>query len=158
MNYLRALAAALLVLAMTAASAGQTMSAYTKRLHDESGKLVHFTTKQAAVIVLDFNIACPNRDGRFVPLINVLYTMAGMINAADEGLKGRIVVENRGKNVRVFRTYYPRKDGERPFSDMLMFEISEWNELHLHGIRKEAVLMFCTDYYGQPWELPAASR
>lgn len=153
MRFLRTIAA-LALLAVATGAAARQVSDYTKALHAKHGKLVHFTSTQAAAATLEFNIACPNSDGRFVPLANVIFTMAGMIDATN---RGGIVVENRGKALRVYRTYQPRANGGQ-YPDALLLELSEWQELRLHGIRKEAVLMFCTDYYGQPWELPAASR
>lgn len=119
-------------------------------LHEKYQKNLIPSSPQAMQIVSDFAIDCRSKDGRYLPLTNVLYTISAEINR----MGGRVeyFIENRGKQVRIYEQSYG-KDGRPMMNPRLKFEINEWNEIRSFGISLEAVRNSCFGSYGPIWEI-----
>jgi len=143
--------AAVLLLAVGGAVTAQTNAAYAKSLQDKYASRLIFKTPKARAIVNAFNIGCRRSDGRFVPLIRILY--ARMARTTAEKAWTVTYVDSRNQEVRIYDVVV-NKAGEmsRP---ILALAINQWGELHTFcGIRAEGVLNTCFGIYGPIWITP----
>ena len=111
---------------------------------------ISFSSAQAFDIVEDFEIECRSNDGRYLPLINVLYSQIESLTSGSNTVKMNVV--NHGEEVRIYETLVG-KDGPNS-KPVLDFEINEWHELHAVGFWMEAVLNSCYGTYGHIWVTP----
>jgi hypothetical protein len=120
-------------------------------LHSKYARHITYSSPRAAQIVKSFEIDCEAPDGRYVPLLNILYVS---IAAGEDKWQTKYHVENRGDNVRIIeKAYFP--DGRQMQGGGLKFEINQWGELTPHlGITTEAILNTCRGSYGPIWIIP----
>lgn len=112
---------------------------------------ITFSSPRAAQIVNSYNIDCKSNDGRYLPLINLLYTS---LAASGGKWKTKLFVENRGEEVRIYESGY-FLDGRKMEGGGVKFEINRWGELIPHlGITTEAILNACYGSYGRIWVTP----
>lgn len=147
MKKARALLVVATILAAGAARADQTNAQYIAKLRSTYGGRLHFESAEAERIVRSFNIDCRARDGRYLPLINVLYVRLSQSSSKTIWLETD--VQERGGEVRIVDTV--RGPKARPVSEV-SFEINKWGELRPIGITAEAVLNSCYGSYGPIWQ------
>lgn len=121
---------------------------YIASLHQKYFKNLISSSPQALGIVTNFSIDCRAQDGRYLPLINVLYATMPAIEKMGGEL--RYIIEKKGERVRIYDVAY--KNGKQVVAPSLRFEINEWGELRPHGITVEAILNSCFGSYGPIWE------
>lgn len=122
--------------------------AYIASLHEKYSNNLISSSPQALGIVANFSIDCRAQDGRYLPLINVLY--ATMASIEKMGGELRYIIESKGEQIRIYDVGY--KNGKQVVAPSLRFEINEWGELRPHGITVEAILNSCFGSYGPIWE------
>lgn len=124
-------------------------------LHSKYSKNVTYSSPRAEQIVKSFEIDCQAPDGRYVPLLNIMYAA---IAAGDGKWQTKYIVENRGGNVRIIeKAFY--LDGRPMQGGGVKFEINQWNELTPHlGITTEAILNTCLGSYGPIWVTPKQAK
>ena len=129
------------------ARARPTNAEYIANLRAKYGHRLHFQSAEAERIVRSFNINCRVPDGRYLPLINVLY--ARLAEATSDRMWQESFVQSRGGEVRVIDVL--RGPGLNSDEGQVSFEVDKWGELHVHGITTEAVLNTCFGSYGPIW-------
>jgi hypothetical protein len=127
---------------------GSSNDSYLKNLRAKYTHRIEYKNAQAASIVKQFNIDCKAKDGRFLPLTNVL--LAKLREADREEMWLQTIVDGRSGEVRIY-DYLKRKAGTATKPE-LIFEINKWGELVPHKIRTEALLNACYGTYGPIWE------
>ena len=124
--------------------------AYVALLHKKYFKNLIPSSSKALGLVTNFSIDCDAQDGRYLPLVNVLYATAASVEKMGGEL--RYIIENKGEQVRIYAV--PYKNGKQLMPPSLRFDINEWGELRPHGITVEAIRNSCFGSYGPIWEYP----
>lgn len=106
---------------------------------------VSYATEAARRVVADFNIACPQGDGRHIPLQNV---MIGWLSQSSRNLDASLRADSRGREVRIYSTLRNRKTGE-VLERALWARITEWDELYAENFGMPFVKSQC--YYDNSW-------
>lgn len=125
-------------------------SAYALDLRRQFGHRIHYRTDLSRQAVASFNIDCRSRDGRLLPLSNVILTKLASMSAEHAHLE--VEVDSRGEDVRVTDVLVDR-DG-REMHRTLAFEIDRWGELKVRNGRVQAVLNACHGGWGEIWVMP----
>jgi hypothetical protein len=125
-------------------------SAYALDLRRQFGHRIHYRTDLARHSVASFNIDCRSRDGRLLPLSNVILAKLASMSAEHAHLE--VEVDSRGEDVRVTDVLVDR-DG-REMHRTLAFEIDRWGELKVRNGRVQAVLNACHGGWGEIWVMP----
>lgn len=127
-------------------------SAYVEKLRAKYMSRITFQTPYAREAVMGFVIDCKAKDGRSLPLINV---MLAKLDSMDKKKtpKGDTIwlaerVDSRGE---VVRAYDQMVKNGHVIAETLVFEIDEWGSLHVKNIRAEAILNACYRGYGPIW-------
>lgn len=122
--------------------------AYIKSLREKFGSRIEYKSAEAAAIVNGFNINCKSKDGRYLPLRNVL--LAKLREASTKDVWMQTIIEGRAGEVRIY-DYLRNKTGKLT-SPELIFQISSRGELKPVQIRAEALMNACFGSYGPIWE------
>lgn len=110
---------------------------------------LNFASKEAEKAVLGFNIDCRAKDGRYVPLVNILLVNANTIKNFDMSF----YIKKIGGTTRIYSEL--RKDGKQVYEPSLSFEINEWGELRPYGgVTTSGLLSSCTGAHGKIWVAP----
>jgi len=129
---------------------------YILELRKKYASRIIYEDAYARKIAQDFDIDCKARDGRYLPLENVLLAT---ISAHDELLtKGKnssnnsftIRVVSRGDDVRVYDEAVIGGD----HISMVRFEINKWGEIRSPTHKLEATRNSCFGSYGPIWVVP----
>ena len=121
---------------------------YVNRLRAKYGPRLHFQSARAEEIVRSFNIPCNAPDGRYLPLINVLY--ARLAQARSDQTWEESYVMTRGGETRVVDAMRgPRS--QNADEGLLAIDINQWGELHTHGFSVEALMNACYGFDGPIW-------
>ena len=124
---------------------------YIAKLKRDYRNRIHFESAKAERIVRDFNIDCnaPQRNGHYLPLINLLYARLATTDREDMWME--TTVQERDGEVRIIDTLRNR---DKIIHSNVVFEINKWGDLHPMGsIRAEAVRNACFDSHGPIWLL-----
>jgi hypothetical protein len=119
---------------------------YVANLRVTYGKRLHFGSAEAERIVRSFNIDCRS-NGRYVPLINLLYARLAPMTTKTLWLES--YAQARGGEVRIVDIL--RGPAAHDTSERVSFEINKWGDLHPVGFTAEAVLNTCFGSYGPIW-------
>ncbi|WP_157667480.1 hypothetical protein [Comamonas serinivorans] len=137
------------------ATAGQGPDpSYVKRLQTKYGHRLEFSGAHSRQTVLDFNIDCRAKDGRYLPLENVLLAKLASLERNDMWLITK--VKSRGNDVWIYDQLM-RRDGKVVHSHVA-FEINHWGELRSPNGKLEALRNACFGSYGPIWKLPVATH
>lgn len=126
---------------------------YIQRLRERYGQRIEYENQAARDAVVDFDINCHSRDGRFLPLINIFLAKLAAVDNKRSHLT--ILVESRGGATRVRDRLM--NDG-RIVDDRVVFEINQWGELRSTNGKAEAVMNACFGSFGPIWKLPGSQR
>lgn len=126
----------------------QSNSMYIKGLEKDYGKRVHFESAKASQIVRNYNIDCKRNDGRFVPLIAVLYSRSSQLDDKDLWLE--TVVQEQGGEIRAIDILKGPK-AARGIEPSIALKIDKWGELYGVSIKSEAILSACSGLHGPIW-------
>lgn len=134
----------------TDAPGARPPASYGEALNKKFGSRLTYTSQFARQVVEGFDIDCKARDGRSLPLRNVLLAV---LKETDHYPKLWLTfrVEARGRTVRVYEVANTPKG---PDWEKVYLEINEWRELRLNAVRPEAVLNACFGSFGPIWSLP----
>ncbi|MEL7935675.1 hypothetical protein [Pseudomonas delhiensis] len=121
---------------------------YVERLQRDFGARLHYSSAMAEEIVRKINIDCRSRDGRYLPLYNVLLARLDEANEADAWMETRIV--DSGNNIMVYDSIH-LKSGKQ-FEPRLTLEINEWGGVKMHDVRRQALSNACFGAYGPIWK------
>lgn len=148
---------AVLAVVCVGASNAQTVSrsdpGYAQSLRAKYASRIKFETAYSRRVVEDFAIDCQARDGRSLPLMNVMLAKVDQLDGKDGYLTSR--VDSRGEDVRVFDEWV---EGGRVVDSRLAFEINKWGELRTLLARPEAIRNACFGSYGHIWVSPISAQ
>lgn len=120
---------------------------YAHALRKRYGNRLQFANGRARSVVEAFNIDCRSRDGRYVPLVNILYAK---LAAVDSPKAWQVTfVDSRGGKVRITDDVVTAEG--KTIVSQVWGEINEWGELVLNGVRSEALLNTCGGSFGPIW-------
>lgn len=123
---------------------------YVFNLKKKYASRLRYETAYARTVVQGFDLDCRTRDGRYLPLENVLLAR---IASMDKGqFKFTIRASSRGEDVRIYDDMTDASGGI--VNTMVAFEINKWGEIRSPSIRMEAVLNSCLGSYGPIWVMP----
>lgn len=125
-------------------------SPYALDLRRKFGHRIQFKTDVSRHAVESFHVDCRSRDGRSLPLINVILAKLASMSAEHAHLE--VEVDSRSEDVRVTDVLVDR-DG-REMHRTLAFEIDRWGELKVRNGRVQAVLNACQGGWGEIWVMP----
>ena len=125
-------------------------NSYVSSLAGKYQDRVSFHSAFSELTVKSFHIDCGSPDGRYLPLLNVLYARVASMDSDSTYLITDIV--SRGNEVRIYDTLIGKAGAMHDPS--LAFEINRWGELNPVAIRREAVMNACFGSYGEIWVVP----
>ncbi|MGH8434548.1 MAG: hypothetical protein ACRERX_08685 [Pseudomonas sp.] len=120
---------------------------YVTDLKVRYGSRITYNSQTAFLTVSTFHIDCRAKDGRYLPLENVL--LARLSEMDNEKMWLESVADSRGNQVRIY-DYLKSQDGALTEPTMSI-EINSWGELRTYGVRTEAILNACYGSYGPIW-------
>jgi hypothetical protein len=123
---------------------------YLLKLEASYKKRVHFESAKAEEIVRNYNIDCRAKDGRFLPLLGVLYARHDAVVQRSENKAWlETFVQERDGEVRIIDSFRTQKGTVG--DDTLVFQINKWGELRPVSISHEAVRNACFGFQGPIW-------
>ena len=141
-------ALAVLLNSISTSALSASEDAYIRALREKFGGRIEYKSAEAAAIVNGFNIDCKSKDGRYLPLKNVL--LAKLREASADDVWMQTIVDGRAGGVGIYD--YLRNKAGKLTSPELIFEISSRGELRLVKVRAEALMNACFGSYGPIWE------
>lgn len=126
------------------------LSPHAKSLHMKYAGRLTFRTAEAQRIVEGFNIDCRAADGRYLPLINVIYAKLAELDGDHAHLE--TVADSRDGEVRVIDRLIS-SDGA-VMNEVIAYQIDKWNELYPRASRPEALRNACFSGWGEIWVIP----
>lgn len=126
-------------------------SKYAKSLHDKYHDRAIFKTADSKRIIESFNIQCNSKDGRYLPLINIIYAKIASMDNKTTYLG--MIADSRGEEIRIYDVLVSKTSG-KIISQSLAYEIDKWNELRIIGTTVDAHLSACFSGWGEIWAFP----
>jgi len=123
--------------------------AYVAKLKAKYGNRIHFDSSLGRDTVIGYNIDCRGNDGRYLPLINVIYAQLAAMSS--EKAWPENYVEERGGEVRILSLAH-YANGKAENRGPVIAEIDKGGQLRPHGSTSEAVLNACDGSYGRIWK------
>ncbi|MQT51939.1 MULTISPECIES: hypothetical protein [Pseudomonas] len=120
---------------------------YVAALKKQYGSRISYNSQAVFLTVSTFNIDCRTKDGRYLPLENILLARIREMNNEKMWLES--IADSRDNQVRIY-DYLKSQDGSVT-EPQVSIEINSWGELKSHGFRTEAILNACYGSYGPIW-------
>jgi hypothetical protein len=120
--------------------------------HAKYSNRIFYSSDQARKIVESFTLKC--REGKILYLVSVLYASMEDYEikyGTKRGVFEAYEVENRGDNIRIYRSHMNNKMERQLGSGRLFYTINEWGELKSPAMSGEIFSMYFSKACGDFW-------